>query len=124
MRTSRSSSTITTLRSGTRAPPDIGGAGHGQEEREARAPLRPVLDLDRPPVRFRHALHDRKPEAGAALAPAEERLEQPVAVLGADPPALVLDPASRARLAALPVQGSPHTHHPSPPRVLDGLGQE
>src|SRR5258706_6332813 len=95
MRTSASSSTITPLRSATRAPPDIGGAGHGQEEREARAPLRPVLDLDRPPVRFRHPLHDRKPEAGAALAPAEERLEEPVAVLGADPRAPLPDPAPR-----------------------------
>src|SRR5947209_12538270 len=107
MRTSASSSTITTLRSATRAPPEIGAARHGQEEREARASFRPVLDADRPPVRFRHPLHDRKPEASAPLAPAEEGLEQPVAVFGRDPRAVVLHRASRPRLAAFSVEGSP-----------------
>src|SRR5262245_51903336 len=68
-----------------------------QLDREAAAAPALALEVDPAAVRLHHIAHDREAEAGcAAVLALCEALEDPLALLGRDPGAAVLDGESHA----------------------------
>src|SRR5260221_8046155 len=90
-RTSSSSSTTRILPSGIVASPRLNrDFAHGKEQGEARAHTRSVLGGDVSALGLGHPLHDGQAEAGPALPPAEEGVENPPQALPGGARALVL----------------------------------